>query len=219
MKLERLREWRQARGLEQRDVAAEAQISRRTVMRAEQGYSVEVGTARKVAEALGVEVADLLESPPVPLGQAPRPSGQEPKKSSQRRARAQETLDRTARRIEAEKEQEAPTPPEKPTLSDAERGKKLLEFIERVREADAPKGPPLEEKSDAEIAARRRGKKAWIEDTDEEVRLTVRHTPGEPLTIENMEVLVRRIETLEAELERLKKELREYAGSGWQVRP
>jgi hypothetical protein len=32
-------------------------------------------TARKIAEALGVAVADLLERPPVPLGEAPQETG------------------------------------------------------------------------------------------------------------------------------------------------
>jgi transcriptional regulator with XRE-family HTH domain len=101
MQLPRTKEWREAKGLTQRGLAAEAHVGDVTVARIEMGYSVTPSTARKVAEALGVEVADLLESPPVPLGQAPRPSGQEPKKSSQRRVRAQETLERTQRRAEA----------------------------------------------------------------------------------------------------------------------
>jgi transcriptional regulator with XRE-family HTH domain len=42
-----------------------------TVARVETGASVSPPTARKIAEALDVSVADLLERPPVPLAKAP----------------------------------------------------------------------------------------------------------------------------------------------------
>jgi len=55
----------------QKELAAEAKVSEYTVLRAEKGVSLRVDSARKIAEALGVSVADLQESPPVPLGEAP----------------------------------------------------------------------------------------------------------------------------------------------------
>jgi hypothetical protein len=58
----------------QKEVAATAGISEWTVLRAEGGASVRTPTARKIADALGVSVSDLLESPPVPLASAPSAS-------------------------------------------------------------------------------------------------------------------------------------------------
>jgi transcriptional regulator with XRE-family HTH domain len=55
----------------QKELAAEANVSEYTVLRAEKGVSLRVDSARKIAEALGVSVADLQERPPVPLGEAP----------------------------------------------------------------------------------------------------------------------------------------------------
>ncbi len=71
MQLPRIREWRESRGLMQKELAAEANVSEYTVLRAEKGVSLRVDSARKIAEALGVSVADLQERPPVPLGEAP----------------------------------------------------------------------------------------------------------------------------------------------------
>ena len=73
MKLARTKEWRESHGLTQRELAAEAGVGEVTVARIETGSSVTPPTARKIAEALGVAVADLLERPPVPLGEAPDP--------------------------------------------------------------------------------------------------------------------------------------------------
>ena len=74
VELPRLREWRESRGLMQKEVAENAGISEWTVLRAEGGASVRTPTARKIADALGVSVSDLLESPPVPLAPAPSAS-------------------------------------------------------------------------------------------------------------------------------------------------
>ena len=82
MKLLRLKEWRESRGLMQKEVAKEAGVSEYTVLRAEGGISIRPNTARKIAEALNVTVADLLEEPPVPLGQAPQTS---PEQDEERR--------------------------------------------------------------------------------------------------------------------------------------
>src|SRR5215210_5642525 len=82
MKLLRLKEWRESRGLMQKEVAADAGVSEYTVLRAEGGISIRPDTARKIAEALNVTVADLLEEPPVPLGQAPQTS---PEQDEERR--------------------------------------------------------------------------------------------------------------------------------------
>ncbi len=71
MKLARTKEWRESRGLTQRELAAEAGVGEVTIARIETGASVTPPTARKVSEALGISVADLLERPPVPLDEAP----------------------------------------------------------------------------------------------------------------------------------------------------
>jgi transcriptional regulator with XRE-family HTH domain len=65
LKLARTKEWRESHGLTQRELAAEAGVGEVTVARIETGASVTPPTARKIAEALGVAVADLLEQPPV----------------------------------------------------------------------------------------------------------------------------------------------------------
>ena len=72
MKLARTKEWRESHGLTQRELAAEAGVGEVTVARIETGASVTPSTARKIAGALGVVVADLLERPPVPLAEAPK---------------------------------------------------------------------------------------------------------------------------------------------------
>ena len=69
MRLERLREWRESRGLTQRELASDAGVGEVTVARVEAGTSVRPNTARKLADVLGVTVADLMERPPVPLGE------------------------------------------------------------------------------------------------------------------------------------------------------
>jgi transcriptional regulator with XRE-family HTH domain len=74
MRLPRTKEWREARGLSQRELSAEAGVGESTVPRIERGESVTPPTARKIADALGVSVSDLLESPPVPLASAPSAS-------------------------------------------------------------------------------------------------------------------------------------------------
>jgi len=86
MRLERLREWRESRGLTQRELASEADVGEVTVARAEAGISVRPNTAHKMANVMGVAVADLMERPPVPLGEAP----QEPGQSGQEWAREQD---------------------------------------------------------------------------------------------------------------------------------
>jgi transcriptional regulator with XRE-family HTH domain len=75
LKLARTREWRESHGLTQRELAAEAGVGEVTVARIETGASVTPPTARKIAQALGVRVADLLERPPVPLDEAPQETG------------------------------------------------------------------------------------------------------------------------------------------------
>jgi transcriptional regulator with XRE-family HTH domain len=75
LKLARTKEWRESHGLTQRELAAEAGVGEATVARIEIGASVSPPTARKIAEALGVSVVDLLERPPVPLAEAPEEAG------------------------------------------------------------------------------------------------------------------------------------------------
>jgi transcriptional regulator with XRE-family HTH domain len=76
MQLARTKEWRESRGFTQRELAAEAGISEVTVARLETGHSSTPPTARKIAKALRVSVADLQERPPVPLASAPQEPGQ-----------------------------------------------------------------------------------------------------------------------------------------------
>jgi len=75
LKLARTKEWREAHGLTQRELAAAAGVGEVTVARVETGASVSPPTARKLAEALDVSVADLLERPPVPLAKASQETG------------------------------------------------------------------------------------------------------------------------------------------------
>jgi transcriptional regulator with XRE-family HTH domain len=75
LKLARTKRWRESHGLTQRELAAEAGVGAVTVARIETGASVTPPTARKIAEALGVAVADLLERPPVPLAGASQEAG------------------------------------------------------------------------------------------------------------------------------------------------
>jgi transcriptional regulator with XRE-family HTH domain len=77
MQLTRTKQWREARGLTQRGLAAEAGISEVTVARLETGHASTPSTARKVADALGVSPADLMENPPAPLVEALRPGRSE----------------------------------------------------------------------------------------------------------------------------------------------
>jgi transcriptional regulator with XRE-family HTH domain len=62
----RLREWREARGETQVALSESANVSQYTIIRGEAGESVRPSTAKKLAAALGVSVADLLDDPPVP---------------------------------------------------------------------------------------------------------------------------------------------------------
>jgi len=85
LKLARTKEWRESHGLTQRELAAEAGVGEVTVARVETGASVTPPTARKIAEALGVAVADLLERPPVPLAEAPQGTGPSDKGADEER--------------------------------------------------------------------------------------------------------------------------------------
>jgi len=80
LKLARTKEWRESLGLTQRGLAAEAGVGEATVARIETGASVTPPTARKIAEALDVAVADLLERRPVPLAEASETGPKPPRK-------------------------------------------------------------------------------------------------------------------------------------------
>src|SRR5215212_9399531 len=64
MRLPRTREWRESRGLTQRQLAEEASVGPATIPRIERGESVLPTTAKKIADALGINVVALLFSPP-----------------------------------------------------------------------------------------------------------------------------------------------------------
>ena len=76
MKLQRLKEWREASGFTQRGLSEASDVSQVTIARLETGGSSSPRTARKFAEALGVSVSDLMEAPPVPLAKAATSSSQ-----------------------------------------------------------------------------------------------------------------------------------------------
>lgn len=62
---ERVRELRRQAGLSQEDLAQLAGLTRKTIWAVEcaPGYAVSVPTLKRIAEALGVNVADLLAVP------------------------------------------------------------------------------------------------------------------------------------------------------------
>jgi transcriptional regulator with XRE-family HTH domain len=68
MKIPRLREWRETRGETQVSLAEKVGVTQYTVLRAEHGENTRPTTARRFAEALGVSVSDLQETPPIPQG-------------------------------------------------------------------------------------------------------------------------------------------------------
>jgi transcriptional regulator with XRE-family HTH domain len=65
VKTPRLREWREAMGETQVTLADKSGVAEHTISRIEHGASLRPTTARKLADALGVAVTDLMESPPV----------------------------------------------------------------------------------------------------------------------------------------------------------
>jgi transcriptional regulator with XRE-family HTH domain len=75
VKTPRLREWREAMGETQATLGERSGVAEHTISRIEHGASLRPTTARKLADALGVAVADLMERPPVPLGDAPQGTG------------------------------------------------------------------------------------------------------------------------------------------------
>lgn len=61
MKVPRLRQQRERRGLTQQDLAAAAGVSRRSIAGWELGGGIRPNSALRVAQALGAEISDLLE--------------------------------------------------------------------------------------------------------------------------------------------------------------
>jgi transcriptional regulator with XRE-family HTH domain len=59
-----LRAWRDYYALTQDELAAKARVARSTVYRAEAGEPISRANARKLAEALGISVLDLLHRAP-----------------------------------------------------------------------------------------------------------------------------------------------------------
>jgi transcriptional regulator with XRE-family HTH domain len=73
LQIPRLRQWREFRGLTQKDLAATSGVSVRSIAGYEAGAGIRVTTARKLAKALDIEVADFyaVREPQSPLAQAP----------------------------------------------------------------------------------------------------------------------------------------------------
>lgn len=87
MKLPKSRAWRESRGLTRKELAEEAGLSPQTLASYESGNEARPNNARKLADALGVEVTDLLEETQLPKVQAPREEVYDPKLSDMRRQR------------------------------------------------------------------------------------------------------------------------------------
>jgi transcriptional regulator with XRE-family HTH domain len=187
----RIRAIRDERGLKQQALARFAGLSQNSLYMIEHGRrDPSLATLERLAEALNVSPAEFF--PPVGKGQS-APSGP----SSGRLLKGEE-----------------------------EKRRELGRFVQRVIERTPTRSgqPPLEEQSDEEIAAHKQaaeratktgigvGDAYFAGDTGEEVRLSVSHEPGEPLTVENMYILARRVEELEEEVNELRAQLREYAG-------
>jgi transcriptional regulator with XRE-family HTH domain len=77
LQIPQLRQWREYRGLTQRELAAESGVSPRSIAGYEAGGGARPNTARKLAQALNIEVADFFEEPVAPKAQAP-PSPEQP---------------------------------------------------------------------------------------------------------------------------------------------
>jgi transcriptional regulator with XRE-family HTH domain len=60
----RVREMREAKGWTQRDLAREADVRQATVSKAEAGESITLATLVKLADALGVRAAFLIDHEP-----------------------------------------------------------------------------------------------------------------------------------------------------------
>jgi transcriptional regulator with XRE-family HTH domain len=71
VQLPRLKEWREFRGLTQPELAERAGLSLRTVFNYEHEGNALPNNARKLAEALGIEVGDLISEEAHPKGSAP----------------------------------------------------------------------------------------------------------------------------------------------------
>jgi transcriptional regulator with XRE-family HTH domain len=70
----RVREARERLALSIEDVSAKARVSPHTWIRAEHGDEIRPSSVRSIAEYLGVEPGELIESSPVPKAEAPSPS-------------------------------------------------------------------------------------------------------------------------------------------------
>ena len=100
MQIPKLREWRESRALTQVELAERAGMSSRSVAGYEAGGGARPPTVRKLAEALGVEVADLRGNPEHPLGVAPPTPTQPPLNGFEEERSAQEDLGRELGRLE-----------------------------------------------------------------------------------------------------------------------
>jgi transcriptional regulator with XRE-family HTH domain len=106
LRLARLREVRELRGWSQSKLAEESDVSRDGISNYETGHrEAWPSTARKLADALGVEISDLVARAEelVPLDEAPQETGQPDEKRSVRdiahaEARRQDAQDRKAAR-------------------------------------------------------------------------------------------------------------------------
>lgn len=85
MKLPKSRAWREAKGLTRQELAEAAGLSPQTLAGYESGREARPNNARKLAAALGVEVAELMEESQLPKDSAPREDAYDPRASELRR--------------------------------------------------------------------------------------------------------------------------------------
>jgi transcriptional regulator with XRE-family HTH domain len=89
--MDAVKEIRRRKGWSQKDLAEESGVGQDTISGIESGrHEPRPSTLRKLADALGVEVADFFREPALPLGEAPREVGQSLLERAQDAARQDE---------------------------------------------------------------------------------------------------------------------------------
>lgn len=131
MRLVRLREWREKRGLSQQDLAERAEVGRAAISKYENvRREAHPATARKIADALGVEPEDLLFSPDMQRPAWGRATGAT-LEAAKEEGRDIELLERFAGEVEEGS----------PARSMFETYQREAEFSQALRELDVSKLP------------------------------------------------------------------------------
>ena len=131
MKLVRLKEWRERRGLSQEELATRADVGRAAVSKYENGRrEAHPATARRIADALGVEPEDLLFSPDMARPTWGKSTGQA-LDAAREEGHEIEMLQRYAEEVEAGT----------PSRSMYETYQKEAEFMQALKKLDVSKLP------------------------------------------------------------------------------